>query len=73
MQKVQLKIQEEYRPMINDVLKFFVILLVLNLIIYMYNPKENTCLGGAYVKMMIAILLGVATYWLIIDRLIAFD
>jgi hypothetical protein len=73
MEQLHMKIQEEYRPMISDILKFAIILVVLNMIVYFYNPKENSCLGGAYIKLMVGILLGVATYWLIVDRLIAFD
>lgn len=73
MQPLHVKVQEEYRPMISDILKFVIMLIVLNLIIYMYNPKDNTLLGDTYIKLMIAVILGVATFWLIVDRLIAFD
>jgi hypothetical protein len=73
MERVHLKVQEEYRPLIHDVLKFLMILVVLNLIMFLYKPIDNTFMGAGYIKLMIGLLLGVVTYWLIIDYLIAFD
>jgi hypothetical protein len=73
MERVHLKVQEEYRPLIHDILKFLMILVVLNLIMFLYKPIDNTFMGGGYIKLMIGLLLGVVTYWLIIDYLIAFD
>jgi hypothetical protein len=40
---------------------------------FMANPTDNVLFGSAYTKLMIAILLGVATYWLVVDQLIVFD
>jgi hypothetical protein len=73
MERLHLKVQEEYRPLVHDILKFAIILIVLNFIMFLYRPNENTFMGGAYIKFMVGLLLGIVTYWLIIDYAIAFD
>jgi hypothetical protein len=69
----KITINQEYKPLINDIMRFLTLLVVVNIIMFMANPTDNILFGSAYTKLMIAILLGVATYWLVIDRLIVFD
>ena len=69
----KITINQEYRPLINDIMRFLTLLVVVNIIMFMANPTDNVLFGSAYTKLMIAILLGVATYWLVIDQLIVFD
>jgi hypothetical protein len=69
----KITINQEYKPLINDIMRFLTLLVVVNVIMFMANPTDNILFGSAYTKLMIAILLGVATYWLVIDRLIVFD
>jgi hypothetical protein len=69
----KITINQEYKPLINDIMRFLTLLVVVNIIMFMSNPSDNILFGSAYTKLMIAILLGVATYWLVIDQLIVFD
>ncbi len=69
----KITINQEYRPLINDIMRFLTLLVVVNIIMFMTNPTDNVLFGSAYTKLMIAILLGVATYWLVVDQLIVFD
>ena len=69
----KITINQEYRPFINDIMRFLTLLVVVNIIMFMANPSDNVLFGSAYTKLMVAILLGVATYWLVIDQLIVFD
>ena len=57
----------------NDVMKFLTLLVVVNIIMFMSNPSENVLFGSVYTKLIISILLGVSTYWLVIDKLVVFD
>jgi hypothetical protein len=66
-------IDEEYKPLLNDILRFLTILIAVNIIMFISNPKQNLLFGSTYTKLMICVLLGVATYWLVIDKLIVFD
>ena len=66
-------LDDEYKNLMNDVIKFGTILLVLNLFMFLTNPKSNAFLGTNYMKFLIYILLGFTTYWLVISKLIKFD
>lgn len=70
---VNINIEEEYVPMIQDVIKMFVILVVLNLLMFISNPKVNKIMGESYIKLMSFIILGVLTYWLIVKKLINYN
>jgi uncharacterized membrane protein YcgQ (UPF0703/DUF1980 family) len=69
----KITINQEYKPLINDIMRFFTLLIVVNIIMFMSNPTDNVLFGSAYTKLMIAILLGVSTYWLVVEQLIVFD
>ena len=66
-------ISNEYTDLFNDIIKFATILLVLNLLMFLSNPSQNTLFGETYTQFMIYILLGVGTYWLVISKLVKFD
>jgi hypothetical protein len=61
---------EDYANMTNDILKMVTILVVVNILMYINNPSENTILSSVYIKLGIFILLGVVTYWLIVKNII---
>tara|TARA_B100000927_G_C16266230_1_gene389529 strand:- start:313 stop:546 length:234 start_codon:yes stop_codon:yes gene_type:complete len=67
------EVDKEYKHLLNDVMKFITILVVLNLLMFMSNPSENSFLGGTYTKLMVYIVLGVCTYWLVISKVVIFD
>ena len=66
-------LDDEYKNLMNDVIKFGTILLVLNLFMFLTNPKSNAFLGTNYMKFLIYILLGFTTYWLVISKIVKFD
>jgi len=67
---LNLNIDEEYKPMINDLIKFTVMFLVINILMYISNPKTNKIMSETFLKLMIFALLGLSTYWLIVKNLI---
>jgi hypothetical protein len=69
----KVSIDKEYKQLMNDVMKFLTLLVVVNIIMFMSNPYENVLFGSVYTKLIISILLGVSTYWLVIDKLVVFD
>jgi hypothetical protein len=71
--KLEYTVNEEYRQLYNDLVKFITILIVLNLIMYISNPRQNVLLGSNYIKLMTSIILGITTYWLVISKIIVFD
>ena len=66
------EVDEEYKPMINDLIKMLVILLVVNFLMYLSDRQNNKLLGESYIKLTIFILLGVCTYWLVINKLVIY-
>jgi hypothetical protein len=71
--KLEYNVDDEYKQLYNDLVKFITILVVLNLLMYMSNPTQNVLLGTNYIKLMISVILGLATYWLVISKIIIFD
>jgi|TARA_B100001094_G_C18169034_1_gene793954 hypothetical protein len=71
--KLEYNINDEYKQLYNDLVKFITILVVLNLIMYISNPAQNVLLGSNYIKLMTSIVLGITTYWLVISKIIVFD
>ena len=71
--KLEYKVDDDYKNLYNDLIKFVTILIVLNLLMFMSNPNQNVFMGSTYLKLMIYIILGLTTYWLVISKIIVFD
>ena len=59
--------------LLNDISKFLTILIVINVFAYLSNPSKYTLLGENYLLFMAYFSLGLAVYWLVIVKYIAFD
>jgi|TARA_B110000211_G_scaffold86601_1_gene101604 hypothetical protein len=64
--------EEDYANMSNDLVKMITILMVVNILMFINNPKENKILTLVYLKLCLFILLGIVTYWLVIKNIIVF-
>lgn len=71
--KLEYKVDDDYKNLYNDLIKFVTILVVLNLLMFLSNPTQNVFMGSTYLKLMIYIVLGLTTYWLVISKIIVFD
>lgn len=71
--KLEYKVDDDYKNLYNDLIKFVTILVVLNLLMFLSNPTQNVFMGSTYLKLMIYIILGLTTYWLVISKIIVFD
>jgi len=71
--KLEYKVDEEYKTLYNELVKFVTILVVLNLLMFVSNPSEKVFMGTTFVKFMVCIILGLVTYWLVISKIIVFD
>ena len=69
---LNIDIEDEYKPFLNDFIKMSIILVVVNILMFVSDTKNNKLLGESYIKLMIFILLGVMTYWLLINKLVYF-
>jgi hypothetical protein len=66
---VKTNLGEEYIPLTNDLIKFTSILIVLNILMWISNPAENTLFGEKYMTILLYFLLGLITYHLLIKQL----
>ena len=65
-------LEDEYRPMFEEITKMIVILVVVNFLMYISDPNINKFLGESYLKLIIFVILGLLTYWLVIKKVIKF-
>ena len=66
-------IDEEYVEMSNEVIKMAVILVVVNVLMFLSNPSKNKLFADSYIKLLVFVLLGIITYWLVIRKIIVFN
>lgn len=60
--------KKNYKLLLDDCIKFTVILLVVNFLMFASNFKTKL-LSSNYLKLIININLGLVTYWLIIKEI----
>ena len=52
---------EDYAHMINDMVKMTTILVIVNILMYINCPSDNSLLSLVYLKLCVFILLGIVT------------
>jgi len=62
--------EEDYANMINDVVKMITILVIVNILMFINSPSENSLLSLVYLKLCVFIVLGIVTYWLIVKNIL---
>ena len=62
--------EEDYAHMINDIVKMTTILIIVNILMYINSPSNNSLLSLVYLKLCVFIVLGIVTYWLINKNII---
>lgn len=70
LNKIKSNVKEEYYPLINDITRILSILVVTNILMYLSNPKVNKIMSENYINLIVFIILGVLTYWLVIKNVI---
>ena len=66
-------LNKEYQPLIYDLIRMTIIHTMINILSYAANPSENELFGNNYFSILCFILIGVATYWLIVNKIIRFE
>lgn len=63
-------LEKEYIPLAHDLVKFTVLFVVVNILMFVLNGGKTTLFSENYMKIMIFSLLGLATYWLLARDLV---
>ena len=70
--KINLDIDKEYIPMINDLVRMGIIQIVAQTLFYMISPDKISLISGAFLKTLIFICIGIVVYWLLVRKIIIF-
>ena len=70
--KINLDIDKEYIPMINDLVRMGIIQIVAQTLFYMISPDKISLISGAFLKTLVFICIGIAVYWLLVRKIIIF-
>ena len=66
-------LENEYKDIIKECAKIITVLVVINLFMFIANPKDHVLLGSNYLEFVVYIILGLLTYSLVISKVIKFD
>lgn len=67
---LDLNIDKEYIPLINDIIRMSAIQIVAQLLFCLSNPSQNSMFSEAFIKTLFFLLIGISVYWLIIRKVV---
>jgi hypothetical protein len=71
--QINLNINKEYLPMINDLYRMAIIQVVAQLLFFCTNPSKNYFFDEMFMQTFIFIMVGIAVYWLILQKIVVFN
>tara|TARA_B110001469_G_C9287056_1_gene157927 strand:- start:66 stop:332 length:267 start_codon:yes stop_codon:yes gene_type:complete len=69
---IDLDIDKEYVPMINDIVRMSVIQIVAQVLFYLISPDKVSLISIAFLKTLVFICMGISVYWLLVRKIIIF-
>lgn len=70
----KINVNDEYKPLLEDIVKVFVILTITDILNFMANNSKKALLfGNNYWDLLLFLLVGVCTYWLVFKKIIVFE
>ena len=67
-----INVPNEYKDLFNELIKILTIMVSVNILMYL-SDTNNKLMNMQYIKLIILVLLGLSTYWLIVNKLILFN
>jgi len=67
--QLNLNIDKEYIPLINDVIRMVVIQVIAQML-FSFTSSNNKFWSGVFIQTLIYIVIGVMCYWLIMRKII---
>ena len=67
---INLDIDKEYIPFLNDIIRMTIIHLVAHVLYAITNPVATPLFNGAFMTSVLFVLTGVAVYWLVIQKIV---
>jgi hypothetical protein len=70
--KLDLDIDKEYIPLLNDIVRMTIIQLVAQTLFFLISSGDIELLSGNFIKTLIFICIGICTYWLLLRKIFIF-
>jgi len=71
--QINLNIDKEYIPMINDLYRMSIIQIVAQLLFFFSNPAKNNFFDDTFIQTLTFILIGIISYWLVLKKIVIFN
>ena len=71
--QINLNINKEYLPMIEDLYRMAIIQIVAQILYYCSNPSNNYLFDETFIQTFSFILIGIISYWLILKKIVIFS
>ena len=68
--KITDKIDKEYLPMIEDILKMVLLQVFIQFMLFVRNPYEHSLFDTRFIEVLIYLTLALCVYWLLFKRLV---
>ena len=69
--KQLIKNNEDYKNLVDDIIKYSTLIIVINLLFYL--SKSNTSFfNSVFIDLELFIIIGLSSYWLVVNKLISF-
>lgn len=68
-----IKIDKEYIPFVNDLVRMSIIHIVAHILYYISNPIATPLFNSAFMNSVLFVLTGVCVYWLIMTKIIQLE
>lgn len=63
---------KQYYPLFYDLMRMFMVQIVVNLLFFISNPKSYKFLNAMFMKTLLFIIVGISSYWLVIRKIVSF-
>ena len=71
--KIDLNVDKEYIPLINDLIRMSVIHIIAQLLFNFSDTKKNPFFTIEFLQTILFVLLGICSYWLIFRKILIIE
>ena len=69
----KLKVNKEYHSLLNDLIKFPLILFVMNILLFFTEKSRKRVFSRNFSKIFMFLIVGICFYHLVLDKIVSFE
>lgn len=69
----KLNVNKEYYSLLNDLIKFPLILFVMNILLFFTEKSRKRVFSRNFSKIFMFLIIGICFYHLVLDKIVSFD